>query len=185
MHLAAESFQIEARLGGDPLRADVDNISWIMRTLLTETVQALQKFHITINHNLQQPHLWTDNDSFIMEAVSSLHIFTAKEMHWINEVRLHLQVMTFSDLFTVDGRFVWIECYKGRRVFLCSGKAYAWPNAATPTKSSLRTWQRALRIVFYLKDDSMHVKDHMISSWQSISTHYFQWLFDESNWWLL
>lgn len=181
LRLVAESFHIESGIGGDPFKSDIKQYVWISSTWFTDTIKSMQQYRLTLNHNLSKPYQWTDNDRFLMEEIFSLHIFQRNELMWINEVRLHLQVMTFSDLVTLDGRFVKKECYEGIRMNSHSRRVYSWPNAATPSSSSLRTWQRALRVLFNVTDDSMRITRHYIGGWNRRSIPFFEWFFNDNS----
>lgn len=178
LRLVAECFHIESGCGGDPFMSDFGQYVWISRTWFTDTIKSMQKYRLTLNHNLHRPYQWTDNDNFIMEEIASLHIFPQNELMWINEVWLYLKVMTFSDLVTLDGRFIKKECYEGTQIQSHSGKVYSWPNAAVPSSSSLRTWQKALRILFNVIDDSMRITRQHIGKWSWRSTPFFEWFFN-------
>lgn len=97
IRIAAESLSIEAGWGGDPFQLDFDKVTWTTTTWLKDTIRVLQQYNLTIQHGLQVPHIWKEEDKFLMQLISDLHCFGNTEMKQINEVRMHIRVMTVSE----------------------------------------------------------------------------------------
>jgi hypothetical protein len=181
IRVVVEGFFIEAGIGGDPCAIDMNMVTWVSSTWFTATVRFFQQFRLSMRHNLDSPQLWTERDQFLMEVISATKAFDAREMKLINEVRMYLQVMTLADILTLDGRHIKHSVLQGHRVTSCSGKAYCWPAAASPTSSSLRLWNKALQLVLRLQPNSTTVYGITLGSWMVGSTKFLQWWYNETS----
>jgi len=159
IRIATESLSIESGWGGDPFQIDFDQVTWTMTTWLTETIRVFKRYNLTIQHGLQAPHIWREEDKFLMQLISDLKCFGKTEMKQINEVRMHMRVMTVSDVITIDGISVRPEVLQGDRVESCSGNEYLWPNAAKPTSTTLRLWRQAIKRSLNLQDNTLRMRD--------------------------
>ena len=82
-----------------------------------------------------------DDDFFIMDKFIQLNLDT-QTIFQLNEIRMHLQLMTFADMCDVQGRFILPQFYD------CSGKCWNrkldWPRTASPSQAEISLWQESV-----------------------------------------
>jgi hypothetical protein len=83
-----------------------------------------------------------NNDQCIMQLTKMRHLSKQDQLD-INLVRLHLQVITLSDISTLDGNSISKDAYHGRRHGSAKPRTN-WPRQPTPTANQIKVWQRYL-----------------------------------------
>jgi hypothetical protein len=178
LRVVVEGCYIETGFGGDLFNVNMAKVTWVSKTWLTDTIAAMQRYRIRLLHNIPNLKIWKERDVFLMEMFQDSKLFSNQELKWINEVRVFLQVMTISDITSSDGRYIKQKVYDGLRDFSCSGAAYHWPRAATPTRSSLKVWKAALRKIFNMQDNFGIDENFICNKWNKESLTYIAWRWD-------
>lgn len=63
--IVAEGFHMESGYGTrDPFQTDMTQLTWITHTWFTDTILSLNKYRLTLHHNLPLPEQWTTQDCF-------------------------------------------------------------------------------------------------------------------------
>ena len=103
--------------------------NWVTESWIKNIWRYSKQHMITIHHPHQIP-LMRSQDSCIMDVISKLP-FSKKEMYLINEVRLHLQVISISDISDASGRVVLEAFYEIEDI--CERRHHGWPRKRTIT----------------------------------------------------
>mmetsp|Transcript_8494 Transcript_8494/g.16012 ORF Transcript_8494/g.16012 Transcript_8494/m.16012 type:complete len:1891 (+) Transcript_8494:4302-9974(+) len=141
-----EGLYIEAGIGGDCFTWDIEGMPWITDSWATRTIKALRKGRITLQHNIRSPLVWRKDDFFIMEGIIEKKIYSSIELRMINEVRLYLKVLFFSDLCNADStRVAFDQAGDTQYTSTCSGYAFQWPNSVKPTKKMISLWRDSIQ----------------------------------------
>ena len=97
--------------------------------------------HIDTTHKL--PWLCRQHDSFLMEEIISKASYNEKELTAINRCRMHLNVITVSDITDGDGLQISAEMYMGNRD-PDRVSNWRWPVAPAPPRRDWDIWRGAL-----------------------------------------
>ncbi|KAI2497605.1 hypothetical protein MHU86_16911 [Fragilaria crotonensis] len=92
------------------------------------------------------PHLEREHDSFIMDWVVHSGKFTAGEIRRINYCRLFLQVVTISDLVTVDGTYLDLSKVEGAPSLQSSRTRWIQIHQDKPSTPTWKLWKKANRL---------------------------------------
>lgn len=145
--LSIKMTQIEAGIAKQILEAPCIPLPYITATWVTSIRDflALHNIQLTITDSLTI-RLNGPNDACIMNP-DRLRTYTTQQQRDINLVRLHLRVITLSDMSTPDGQDIFPKMLNGEKepskeeVRFTKG----WPRQHTPTASQRRLWQRYIR----------------------------------------
>ena len=141
-----ESAKIEMGIGSDIFICNY----WKYEALLMESwIKLVWKFNWekgirlwerrTKNINLKR-----ENDSFLMDTIIEECDFSNTELQHINRCRLHLQVVTLSDVITGDGNHFSLLAYRCEFDDTMPHQ-HLWPIQPRPGKHARRLWKRALK----------------------------------------
>ena len=120
----------------------------IMLHLLTQswlksTLYFLYEKEIQIDSDLPSLCQWSPQDRSLMDTLCLRGSVTQIELCAINRCRMHLRIMTTSDIFTPDGMIL-SRCWECKQYASFSSTRYEWPECPCPTPGDIQIWQRAL-----------------------------------------
>ena len=102
------------------------------------------------------------NDLFLMDFFSSR--FSQSDLYRLNKIRLHMQVLLFSDIISYDGKQVLPNIYDG---VSNRDSIYEWPKQPLVTKY-LPLWKRACKLVHE------HIQSNPLGQW-SFESNTCEW----------
>jgi len=133
---------------------------------------------IHIGDPIVQLALTRDNDCFLMSAFAAAN-FTPKELRILNICRIYLQVVTLTDICTVDGKSITEEAYTGVR---SQHKIhnYNWPKPPPYLSQSgfWNLWQKALTKCF-IRNTTRTRLWHPLGTWLVDPGIHWPWMFHE------
>jgi hypothetical protein len=175
-----EYYAIETGLPGDPLQLPcvqyVTQNTWVGNTL-----QFMQRFHVTISSDISGLSSWTSNDSYIMQLFLALTT-TTSTLVILNKVRLYLRVVTLSDLLSSDGNTFDINALRGHRVVGHPNPSYyryVWPKMPPPTKAEKEVWSQYLCMALNISLGNPSRPTAHVVQWTRASRQYSKWLYSE------
>ena len=120
--------------------------SWIQ-----DTLQFLDTTGISIKGATPALQQWRENDSFLMDDITSVQgtNITDADRQAFQRCRLYLQVNTLSDIVNGGGTHILAAAWRVHKEWTSmSSAAYGWPYQPTPTQSDVEAWQRVLTMVY-------------------------------------
>jgi hypothetical protein len=175
-----ETYALEAGLQGDPLSLPcvsyVTNDTWVSQTL-----QSLKKYDISITSDIEGLQKWCHNDVFHMDRLSLF--FSGTTLAVINKVRLYLRVVTLSDIISANGRSYdqdILQGIRGRNNPSPSSNRYHWPQVPQPTTSERDIWTHSIRLAFEISFIADRTRPSIIPEWNQASYTYSCWLYSSS-----
>ena len=185
-HLLRTSYEclaIEAGVLGDPTALQLHDIPWVTdNTWVGNTSESLAAHGLQLQSGMKGLSTWTNTDcNTLMEMASPLLDHT--NHHSFNKVRMHLRVITASDMFTADGRSIDLNIYKGLTSTspTPSSHAYIWPRVPKPTKTEVKTWQTILGRLFNITSTHLRLSSTAIMHWDSATMPLTQWNYDKAS----
>jgi hypothetical protein len=174
-----ETYALESGLPGDPLA--MHGLEYVTaNTWIHQTIQAMHKYNITLHSDIDQLKVWMQSDTFIMQAFR--RSFSARKLGILNKVRLHLRVVTFSDLISADGKHIDTQLLHGNRGIYHptpSFHAYHWPQVPPPSSSEKSLWYQALCLVFNISHPDQLVNTNLRNKkWLTHTLEHAQWQLD-------
>ena len=135
----------------------------------------IQDTDITIDNDVQQLVPWKINERFIMKDIQATGCFSSQELKDINTARLHLQVVTLSDISIADGTKLTFNATHGiRDTSACSSKKYNWPRIPQLNRRMKTLWKKAIIKAF--TDEREQIQQQYISSeWAQEAIPYQTW----------
>ena len=116
------------------------------------------------------------NDKFIMEEIALYNEFSNNDLDHINRCRLHLRVMTLSDIVNGNGRLLRRGVMKGN-MFQLNTSPYLWPRQDRPGITSWRIWRKAMKKVF-MRQIKLHLKpEYLLGCWNDGEINNWNWFF--------
>jgi hypothetical protein len=89
-----------------------------------------------------------------MDKIGKLGIYDNRQLFDINVVRLHLKVMTLSDVVTAQGKQITEEVFEGTKPTDRYSKL-KWPRQPVTTTKQQKLWKAALEAAFTLSGRSL------------------------------
>lgn len=133
--------QLEAGISSNLLEQPGTHISYITPTWITSLRQFLFQHNLSVNITDTLRIRYSNQfDCCIMES-EALRRYTPVQQRDINLVRLHLQVLTLSDLSTPDGYNIWEVYLSGKRKAGQKLRTH-WPRQTDPTSAQRRLWRK-------------------------------------------
>ena len=142
-----ELLQLESGIDSPRLGADFDKLSFLttpcwMHHLWSITSSAgLQLCFPTIHH----PQSKLSNESTIIFKALSLCIFSRDDIHHLNVLRIHLQVIFMSNILQEKTNYI-KHCFRVGKRDENKLTKYKWP-VVVPSKRSVVIWDRFLRSI--------------------------------------
>lgn len=141
LRIALEALAVEAGVGGDPGKFNIDEIDWVTEnTWIRGTLESYNEHDIELHTSIAGLKTWTNRDEFLMEAIT--RNTSRKDDRILNKVGMYLKVATFSDIVTADGKQIDENILKGERS--TSFNAYNRPNVSEPTKAEKKLWTETI-----------------------------------------
>lgn len=170
---------LETGYSGDPIQ--IPSVPYVTpNTWISHTIASLNKYNIKINSDISRLHTWTHDDVFIMEAFRDYGSATTQTI--LNKVRMHLQVVTLSDLITADRRFYDTDMIRGIRGSNNpnpSRYCYSWPDIPVPSPAERSIWHSALTYTFQINESQMQM-EHEVGNWKASASLYAKWIYSSS-----
>jgi hypothetical protein len=147
LRVIIEAAKVELGIGRNIFQLDYTRFQCLLTdTWIKDVWKFCHKQEITINdHVTQNIPLEQENDLYLMEVFSQ-HSFSNAELQHINQVRLHLQVTTLSDIMCGYGTS-FSQAYRIQhqhdRPIRCK-----WPRQPKPGQKATSLWRQALRECF-------------------------------------
>jgi len=139
-----ELFFIKVGIGPNLLDIPEHALFLATDSLVCSTVQFLQEFHISLQHDILLPPQ-RQYDSLIMDTLSQLQI-TQDELFDCNCCHLYLRALYLSDIVTGDGLEIAENAWSGvRDVYF---RANSWPHWPKPFNAKWKVWHRCLCTAF-------------------------------------
>jgi hypothetical protein len=155
--LSIKYSQIEAGIKEPILERPDILVSYLTPTWITSVRQFLYQHNLSLTFtNSIQIRFQGCNDACIMDHAKLKH-HTPGEQLDINLVRLHLQVITLSDISTANGRSIHPCAFMGQRIPGRRNRS-SWPRQTNPTKSQIGLWQQYLRANFLKSNNNWNRK---------------------------
>ena len=152
--------QIESGLGFHLLEDPTVFISWLTPTWIMSLRAFLFNHNITITlTDCWHFPLCCQHDQYLMEPALTDKSFTPSEYEHINNVRMHLQVATLSDISDGNGQTVNANIMLGRRPD-DRLSSRAWPRQPSVTAYQVKLWGRYLRTHF-VTDEGLHFRQSL------------------------
>lgn len=132
-------------------------------TWMKETLKFTSKHDLRLETGGHTLQTWRSGDVLLMESLAraTTHISTA-EAQAFNRCRLHLQVVTMSDVCTASGDNLLREAWECKRGWSSpSSLAYQWPFQPRPGQKDIQIWQRILQQVFRVGTRYLTTTGHM------------------------
>ena len=121
-----------------PILLPILTRSWLKSTLLF-----LQQNNIQIETDIHPLRQWSLHDRSLMDVLCHRGSVTQADLHVINKCRMHLKVITTSDIFTPEGTII-SKCWECSQYTSLSSIRYDWPRCPRPSSADILVWQRAL-----------------------------------------
>lgn len=177
LQIVIDQHTLERGRQGDIFKGEDKDLHLYTSTWMSNTIQFIKKNGLQVEGNQTKLKKWCTQDTFIMDDILRAPgtTFTESEIKDINRCRMHLGIVTTSDMTDGTGRTVrqgvW-ECDKD--IETTSQRAYHWPCQMRPGKSSITVWQRALQAAYGI--DRRH-RDwtHNPGNWTQESFQYKDW----------
>jgi hypothetical protein len=139
-----EAMKMELGLNGylfqhDPTIWD----SVVSATWLKWTWKFATQHRISLKDDLPDFKMKRAHDTMLMQEFQQMG-FQGQDLYKLNTCRLHLQVITVSDITDGEGKRVTDDAWKGQSASTLNGH-FQWPVQPKPSKAFWDTWQRAIK----------------------------------------
>ena len=175
-----ESLAVEAGILGDPTSFKMSKISWVTaNTWVGGTSESLEKHGFSMRSGHKGLSTWTNTDSQSLMELAEPYLSSTNACMF-NKVRMHLKVVTVSDIQTADGRQIDPSVYLGTdtRSPSPSKCAYIWPKVPKPTKKEIALWQHTLGRIFQITETNLQLHSSKIFLWDTKTKDICQWNYD-------
>jgi hypothetical protein len=142
--------------------------SWV-----THTWKFLHEYKISINDDLPDFTPPRENDSLLIPLFVK-NGYSGKELCYLNQCRLYLQVTWLSELATGDGTKLEVHATKPPYQITC-WRSILYPNQGPPSTDAWKTWTRALSDLCHPHGLCLKQK---LGAWVSPSS--IMWWFDQT-----
>jgi hypothetical protein len=116
------------------------------------------------------------NDKFIMQEIAQHREFSNTELVHINRCRMHLKVMTISDIANGNGQLLRHGVLKGQMMQL-DNPTLLWPRQDRPGIRSWRIWRKAVKRIF-MRQIKLHLKpEYLLGGWNDGNSENWNWFF--------
>ena len=112
--------------------------SWITNSWIADIWKYCKTHKFRIHQPISIP-LRRTHDKFIMDVIGKLSL-SPKQLYLFNEVRMHLQVMTISDICDASGRFILENYYCAEAI--CERRQLVWPRKRSLNPNLLLIWKK-------------------------------------------
>ena len=172
-----EQHTVEVGLPGEFTSWNYKAIEPIMtNTWLKNTMEYMDRDHITMDTDNPKLCKWSEEDTFIMEDAIQAGI-RGHQLQAMNRCRLYMQVVTRSDLSSGGGDEILkevIDVEKGTESM--SSKEYKWPYQTRPTVADRNEWKRAILSMYGV--DSRHKRwRRNCGRWTERANNSTRWLY--------
>ena len=125
---------------------------------------SMRKFLHTIDGSISLansfvPATQRQNDRYLMNMAMSYGRFSDAQIRLINFCRLHLQVVTLSDVVIADGQTLDPAMLVGHVSLLSSSTTWLHVNQRTPDKRTWKVWKAFMHML------SCYLDDHPLGPW--------------------
>lgn len=107
----------------------------------------LREYQLSLKVNIPFPPLQRQKDQYLMDLVYT-HDYPKKIISNINQCRLFLQVLTISDITTVDGKYIDLTCYEHKSATRRNQRSFHQPRKK-PNKSIWHYWTTWVNTLTY------------------------------------
>ena len=175
-----ENMALEGGVLGDPTRLNMSELPWVTEnTWVGNTLESLTKHDLHLHSGMKGLCTWTNIDQYtIMEKASPY--LTKGTQHIFNKVRLHLHVVTVSDIITADGRHIDENIFHGKQSTspTPSAHSYIWPKVPPPTKKEVKIWNQILGKIFSVTANNLCFPSNAPMKWDHTVKDAVQWNYD-------
>jgi hypothetical protein len=153
-----EGHQLEIGIDTRIFDADFKKYDFLISdSIIKHTWKILSSTGLRIYTLHEIPDLYRQNDSFIMKEIINMTTYSIPQIQAINRFRIHLQVVTLSDIIEGNGLQITENAYMGKQDPDRTSK-WNWPNIPKPPKIDWCTWRGAIEAA-YAKPDSQFLRN--------------------------
>ena len=148
-----EGHQLEIGIGTKIFDTNYDDYGFLAsESIITHTWKILQANGLHLDTTHEVPTLYRSHDSFLMREIIRKTNYSKSKLKATNKCRLHLQVITVSNITEGNGLQVTADAFMVERDADRLSK-WQWPIIPSPPKQSWDLWRGALETT-YLRPDS-------------------------------
>lgn len=146
--IALRSLQLESGCGFHLLKCPSVWVPYITKCWLTSIWDFISRNKIKIKvASACLVRTSRKHDCHVMDAIQMLELYNDQQLFDINAVRMHLKVMTLSEIVNATGQRITEEAYKGQKL----SDRYSrlkWPRQPVITMKQRNLWKAALEAAF-------------------------------------
>ena len=139
--ILVQTIQLAAGIGDNILDTKIPWVNWVDQTWLTYLQRGLWDINGAILTDIKGYKMPRQNDKFLMDIFNAKG-YNKKKMNSLNRCRIHLRVITLSDIATYDGKKLSNNI---RNLGNDKPSAWEWPLQIWPNKQDRNTWSKALK----------------------------------------
>ena len=170
-----ESYQLELGMKQSIFTIDPMDFPWITESWLWFTLRESRAYEFHIHANHKKLSLWREDDTFLMDAFTSLQLSTS-EWRSLNRTRMYLHLCTISDIADDRGSRLRSCVFSAHRPYSLSSRAYEWPNLKVPpTPSEIQLWRRCIKTAILTPHSTLLNPRLRVGRWYQSSSHHATW----------
>ena len=177
MRTLIEYHQLEAGLEESIFKVPYKTIDLCMtNTWIKSTVKFLDETGIELRDPMNALHKWTSDDTYIMRD-AIIAGYSGRALSAINRCRMHLQIVTRSDIGTETMPHATIHV-QHRTGGSMSTVFYNWPHQPRPPLKDRRIWVEFLRKAYKIEDEDLSLDS--VGEWLPRALLLSKWAYSTS-----
>ena len=184
LQIATEGHTLETGRGGQIFDMPYQRIEMILTTTwVKDTLKYLSDNRLQVQTSGPTMQKWREGDKYLMEALDSTPgVSVAREdIQAFNRCRIHMRVVTLSDICTASGDNILSAAWECRRGWeSISSRQYEWPYQPRPGQADIQVWQRILQTVFDVGKRYLTISTNL-GPYFHRTRRYTKWLYNRND----
>ena len=181
IRVSAETTSIEAGVIGDPFELNNYELDLLTdKTWIHSTIQMINHNGVQLTSDTRQLNTWANEDETLIDNIQEFRDICGKIF---NKVRLHLKVVTLSDVCTADFSYIDNNMFEAINDYCTvspSVWSYEWPIIRTITEKDKKIWKQGLKLIFNT-DDTRKLNQTCMRDWDGKYLTWFAWVIHGEN----